>query len=250
MKRLLVFVVIIIGISQVFAQTNRSTDVKANANVDRNFRIPLIGELAPSFTAESTAGTINFPSDFGSKWKILCSHPRDFTPVCSTEIMELAQLQQTFNKMGVKLVVMSVDPLETHFKWKNGMETALLNTKDQVNIKFPIVDDHNLVISKLYGMIHPESNTSRDVRGVYVIDPNDIVQAIFFYPMNVGRNTNELVRLVTALQATTNSKDYYLAPVNWKVGDDLLVAGPPAPDKKNPTLLADNGFYNPVWFLW
>ena len=250
MKKILVLATIILGISLAFAQTTYSQVVKDKTNEDRNFRIPLIGELAPSFTAESTNGTINFPSDYGNHWKILFSHPRDFTPVCSTEIMELAQLQKTFKEMGVEPIVISVDRLETHIQWKKGMESVALNNRKPVDIEFPLVDDNNLVISKLYGMIHPENNTSRDVRGIFIIDPNDIIQAIFFYPMNVGRNTDEVVRLVTALQTTSNTKEQYLTPVNWRVGDDILVAGPPEVDKKNPNLLAEKGYYNPVWFLW
>ncbi len=248
MKKLLVLFVIFCGLSQVFSQ--KTNVVNEKTKEDRNFRIPLIGEVAPSFTAESTNGTINFPIDYGSKWKILFSHPHDFTPVCTTEIMDLAQLQKEFDKMGVKLVVVSVDPLETHVQWKKAMEMVKLNNKEPVKIKFPLVDDQSIVISKEYGMIHPATNSSQSVRGVFVIDPENIIRAIYFYPMQVGRNTDEIIRLVAALQATSTSKVRTMTPVNWKVGDDLLVANPPKVDEKNPNILADEGYYNPAWFLW
>jgi peroxiredoxin (alkyl hydroperoxide reductase subunit C) len=214
---------------------------------DRNFRIPLIGESAPSFTAESTNGTINFPNDFGRKWKILFSHPQDFTPVCSTEILQLASMQEEFDKLGIKLLVLSTDNLETHVQWKKSMETLEFENKGSVKIKFPIADDENHSISKLYGMIHPASNTTQAVRGVFIIDPDNIIQAIYFYPHNVGRNTDELIRMVTALKTTASGK--VLTPVNWKAGNDLLVPIPPKTDETGKTLVPD-GYYSPIWYLW
>lgn len=247
MKKLLVLIMIIFGVSTLFSQTNAKV-AKENTNEDRNFRIPLIGEVAPSFTAESTKGTLNFPYDYVGKWKILFSHPHDFTPVCTTEIMELAQLQKEFDKLNVKLVVVSVDPLETHIQWKKAMEMVKLNNREPVKINFPLVDDQSILISKEYGMIHPATNSSKSVRGVFVIDPDNIIEAIYFYPMNIGRNTDELIRLVSALQTT--KKFHAMTPVNWKVGDDVLVPNPPKLDENNPTALADEGYYNPAWFLW
>ena len=215
---------------------------------NRNFKIPLIGETAPSFTAESTNGKIKFPSDFGNSWKILFSHPQDFTPVCTTELIELADLQSEFDKMNVKVVAISTDRLDTHEQWKKAMEGLLYKDNKTVKIDFPIVADEDLSVSKKYGMIHPESNTTRDVRGVFIIDPNNIIQAIYFYPMKVGRNTDEIIRLVSALQATNNQQ--VMTPVNWKVGDDLLVSNPPKVDERDPKALSDAGYYNPAWFLW
>jgi peroxiredoxin 2/4 len=214
---------------------------------DRNFRIPLIGESAPSFTAESTEGTINFPLDYGKKWKVLFSHPQDFTPVCTTEIMELGYLQSEFDKLGVKLLVVSTDALSTHNSWKKSMETLNLNNRGTVKIKFPLIDDQKLVISKEYGMIHAATNTTKAVRGVFVIDPDNIVQAIYFYPAVVGRNTDELLRVVTALQAT--SKEKVMTPVNWKPGNDLLVPVPPTSSANSAAPVPD-GFYSPAWYLW
>jgi peroxiredoxin (alkyl hydroperoxide reductase subunit C) len=247
MKKLFLFFVIALSATQLWSQDTNKTMNQTDPSEDRNFRIPLIGEKAPSFTAQSTNGTINFPDDFGHNWKILFSHPKDFTPVCSTEIMELAHLQDQFEKLGVKLVVVSTDKLETHVQWKKALEMVKLDDRGMVKIKFPLVDDENIAVSKLYGMIHSETNSTRSVRGVFIIDPNNIIQAIYFYPMNVGRNTDELVRMITALQIS--AKDKVLTPANWKEGKDVLVRTPPKTDG-NSSSTEVAGYYNPAWFLW
>jgi peroxiredoxin (alkyl hydroperoxide reductase subunit C) len=242
MKKLLLIFVVALSVTQLWSQ-----DAIEKPKEENNFRIPLIGETAPSFTAESTNGTINFPSDFGRKWKVLFSHPQDFTPVCTTEILELAYLQDEFDKLGVKLVVISTDPVETHVQWKKSMETLDLYNRGPVKIKFPLVGDANHAIALQYGMIHPSSNTTQAVRGVFIIDPNDIVQAIYFYPRSVGRSTDELLRSLKALETTSESK--VMTPVNWKAGNDLLVPIPPKTDANN-TASIPAGYYNPVWYLW
>jgi peroxiredoxin (alkyl hydroperoxide reductase subunit C) len=224
-----------------------SQDKDEKTTNDRNFRIPLIGETAPSFTAETTNGVLNFPGDFGHNWKILFSHPQDFTPVCSTEILELAYLQDEFDKLGVKIAVVSTDPLSEHVQWKKALESLNLNNRGTVNIKFPIIDDENVAIAKAYGMIHPETNSTRSVRGVFIIDPENIVQAIFFYPMSVGRSTDELLRMVTALETTKASK--VLTPVNWKAGNDVLVPYTPGKDLAK-TETPPEGYYSPAWYMW
>ena len=247
MKKLFLFLVIGISSIQLWSQDMDQPSKQTNSTEDRNFRIPLIGEKAPSFTAESTNGTLDFPDDYGHNWKILFSHPKDFTPVCSTEIMELAHLQDQFDKLGVKLVVVSTDRLETHVQWKKALEQLVLDDRSTVKIKFPLVDDENIIVSKLYGMIHSETNTTRDVRGVFIIDPNNIIQAIYFYPMNVGRSTDELVRMITALQLT--AKEKVSTPANWKEGKDVLVKSPPKADANSSTA-ETAGYHSPAWFLW
>lgn len=247
MKKILLFIIVSVFVTQLWSQSVPVSSEKQVSKEDRDFRIPLIGESAPSFTAESTSGIINFPNDFGRKWKVLFSHPQDFTPVCTTEILELANLQEEFDKLGTKLIVISTDALETHVQWKKSMETLNLNNKGSVKIKFPLVDDANLVVSKEYGMIHPTSNTTTSVRGVFIIDSENIIQAIYFYPKNVGRNTDELIRMVTALQTTASGN--VLTPVNWKAGNDLLIAIPPKTDAAGSTSVPD-GFYSPIWYLW
>jgi len=245
MKSILFFPVSIFVL--LFTQINAVPAADLKPSEDRNFRIPLIGQTAPSFTAESTNGTINFPTDYGSKWKVLFSHPQDFTPVCSTEILELAKIQDVLTQLNVKIVVVSTDRLETHYDWKKALEMIKLDDKDHLKIKFPLVDDSNISISKKYGMIHAESNTTMSVRGVFIVDPNDVIQAIYFYPMNVGRNTDELIRTITALQESAKNK--VMTPVNWKVGNDVLVKVPPKADEGDATLVPE-GYYSPAWFLW
>ena len=247
MKKLFLFLVISLFVSQTWAQSGSSGNGKTSTPEDRNFRIPLIGEVAPSFTAETTNGTINFPSDFGRKWKILLSHPADFTPVCTSEILELANLQSEFDALGVKLLVVSADPLSQHQQWKKAMEGLNYKDREMVKIKFPLADDENLAISKKYGMIHPASNSTKTVRGVFIINPDNIISAIYFYPMNVGRSTDELLRMVTALEATTENK--VLTPVNWKAGNDYMIPYPPVKDPNNPDAVPA-GYYNVAWFMW
>ena len=212
----------------------------------RNFRIPLIGEKALSFTSESTEGTINFPLDFRNNWKVILSHPMDFTPVCSTELIELANLQDEFGKLGVKVMVVSTDPLETHKQWKKALEQIEYKEYPRQKINFPIIDDSNLIIAKLYGMIHLESDKNRDVRGVFIIDNDNIIRAEFFYPQEVGRNMNELLRTVIALQTT--DRNNIMTPANWKNGNDVLV---PFPLKSNMSVMnKESGeYYQYSWFL-
>jgi len=248
MKRTLLFVVIVFSATMLWAQKASVSSDQA-IKEDRNFRIPLIGETAPSFTAQTTTGVLNFPEDYGKKWKILFSHPQDFTPVCTSEILELANLQSEFDKLGVKVVVISADPLSTHVQWVKAMEGLAYKDRENVKIKFPIVDDENLAVSKKYGMIHSATNSTKAVRGVFIIDPDNTVDAIYFYPMNVGRSTDELLRMVSALQTTANSSTKVMTPANWKAGNDLLLAVPPKSDANNPGLTPD-GYYNVTWFMW
>ena len=246
MRKILFFVLAVFFVTNLWSQDASMSSTKQVVKEDRNFRIPLIGESAPSFTAESTNGTVNFPGDYGRKWKVLFSHPQDFTPVCSTEIMELGYLQDEFDKLGVKLVVVSTDALDTHVQWKKSLESLNLNNRGLVKIKFPIVDDKDKSIAKKYGMIHAATNTTKDVRGVFIINPDNVISALYFYPPNVGRNTDELLRTITALQTTFTDK--VMTPVNWKAGNDLLVPLPPKADANNANA-APEGFYSPIWYL-
>ncbi len=237
MKKNILFGVLLFSATVLLSQEKKE---------DRNFRIPLIGEVAPSFTAESTNGTINFPLDYGRHWKVLFSHPQDFTPVCSSEILELAFLQSEFDKLDTKLVVMSTDPVETHRDWKKALESLEYKGRTTEKIKFPIVDDERLAVSKLYGMIHAPSNTTRDVRGVFIIDPDNIVEAIYFYPTNVGRSTEEIMRTITALQ--TARKNNVLTPADWQAGNDVFV---PYPSKTegDKTDAGMSDIYKVSWFM-
>jgi peroxiredoxin (alkyl hydroperoxide reductase subunit C) len=210
-------------------------------------RIPLIEEPAPSFVAQSTEGEIKFPDDYGKHWKILFSHPQDFTPVCTTELLELAGVQDKFDKLDVKIIAISTDPLSTHEQWKIAMEELSVKNKKPVKINFPLVEDESLSVSRKYGMIHSETNSPKNVRGVFVIDPDNIIQAIYFYPNAVGRNTDELLRMVTALEKTRSEN--VMTPANWEAGDDVLVRTIPKTGATEEEL-ASQGLYALDWFLW
>ena len=195
--------------------------------------IPMIGDKSPGFTAQTTSGELNFPSDYGGKWKIIFSHPRDFTPVCTTEVLTLAHMQNEFDKLNTKIVVISTDKLEKHLMWKQALEETTYKSMNPEKINFPIVDDSHLSISKSYGMLHLNLSTTKDVRGVFIINPENKISAIYFYPMNIGRNMEEIKRTLIALQtASGEGKDRCLTPANWQVGDDVLVPFIPYTEKE------------------
>lgn len=185
-------------------------------------RIPMLGETAPSFTAETTNGKIDFPKAFGNNWKILFSHPKDFTPVCTSEILGLAKMQEDFEGLGVKIAVISVDDLSSHFAWKRLMEDMLLTeTSDSIKINFPFIEDKSVRVSNEYGMLHAWENQTRDVRGVFIMDPDNKIRSIMFYPNTVGRNLDEIKRIVVALQFS--DREQVMTPANWNYGDDVLM---------------------------
>ena len=214
--------------------------------------IPMIGDNAPAFKAQTTSGDLNFPSDYGTKWKIIFSHPRDFTPVCSSEVLTLSHMQNDFDKLDTKVVVISTDDLQKHVMWKQALEETSYKKMDPVKINFPIIDDSKESVSKRYGMLHQNASTTKDVRGVFIISPDDKVAAIYFYPMNIGRNMDEIKRTLIALQtASGKGKDRYLIPANWQVGDDVLVPQFPYTEKEvkaNPDLKLS--YYNVGSYMW
>ena len=209
-----------------------------------NTRLPVLGEKAPSFTVQTTDGVINFPKDFGSSWKIIFSHPQDFTPVCSSEILELAYAQDDFNKLNTKVLVLSVDSLYSHRDWKNAMEEISYKGRGPVKINMPIAADRNYTVSKKYGMIHKESSTTKTVRCVFIIDPENTIQTILYYPMNVGRNIDEIKRTVVALQtAATNDVS---TPANWQSGNDVFLHAKPTKEEISDP---GNGISEVSWFM-
>jgi peroxiredoxin (alkyl hydroperoxide reductase subunit C) len=211
--------------------------------------IPLIGSKAPSFTAETTNGKITFPEDYGKKWKVLMSHPQDFTPVCSSEISELAYVQKEFVDLNAQVAIVSCDGVADHLRWKAWLEGLDYKGHGPVKIEFPIIDDHSHVVSKEYGMLHSPTSTNKDVRGVFIIDPHNIIRSINFYPMQVGRNMKEIERLLVALQ--TADKEMVCTPANWKLGDDVIVPHYPYTSEElasNPSV-ADN-YYNVGGYIW
>ncbi len=235
MKRIIFLLIVnIIFVGRVWSQEKEIT------------RIPLLGEMAPEFTAQSTAGKIHFPDDYSMKWKILFSHPADFTPVCSSEILQLASMQGEFEKLHTKIIVVSTDGLNSHIAWVKSLETICYPGNEPVKIKFPLVSDPDFQISKKFGMIHSYTSNTKDVRGVFIIDPNDKVCAIFFYPHNIGRNMEEIKRTLIALQ--TSDKYDVLTPANWTPGCDVLVKNPV--DKEKSKVQGEDMNTNKSNFPW
>jgi peroxiredoxin (alkyl hydroperoxide reductase subunit C) len=189
-------------------------------------RIPLLGEKVPSFTATTTHGVINFPDDYMGKWIVLFSHPGDFTPVCTTEFYAFQKRFEEFEKLNVQLIGLSIDQVFSHIKWVEWIKEKL-----GVEIKFPIIADGTGEIAKKFGMIHPGKGTNT-VRAVFVIDPQGVLRAILYYPQEVGRNMDEILRMVKALQ--TADKYSVALPANWPnnelIGNKVII--PPASDEK------------------
>jgi thioredoxin-dependent peroxiredoxin len=175
-----------------------------------------IGSIAPDFTQDSTEGPIQFHQWLGQSWGLLFSHPKDFTPVCTTELGRAAKLKAEFAKRNVKLIAVSVDDVSSHDKWALDIE----ETQGQ-KLNFPLLGDPDRKVSRLYDMIHPEANDTLTVRSVFFIDPNKKVRAIITYPASTGRNFEELLRVVDSLQLTDNHK--VATPADWKDGGDVVI---------------------------
>nr|AUN37186.1 alkyl hydroperoxide reductase subunit C-like protein [uncultured bacterium] len=175
-----------------------------------------LGDTAPDFTAETTEGTINFHEWLGDSWGILFSHPKDFTPVCTTELGAAARLKPEFDKRNVKVLGLSVDSLASH----NGWVGDIAETQGTA-LNFPLIADSDRKVSDLYDMIHPNANDTFTVRSVYVIGPDKKVKLTITYPASTGRNFDEILRVIDSLQLTAN---YSVAtPVNWKEGEDVII---------------------------
>lgn len=175
-----------------------------------------LGDIAPDFTAETTAGRIHFHDWLGTSWGLLFSHPRDFTPVCTTELGAVARLEPQFDQRGVKLIGLSVDTVQSHEHWA----TDILETQG-VAITFPVISDLNRTVAKLYGMLHPLHDELYTVRTVFVIDPHKKVRLTITYPQTCGRNFDEILRVVDSLQLTDSYS--VSTPVNWHAGDDVII---------------------------
>ena len=175
-----------------------------------------LGDIAPDFTQESTTGKISFHQWLGDKWGVLFSHPKDFTPVCTTELGATAKLKAEFDKRNVKVLAVSVDPLDSHNQWLGD-----INETQNTKVEFPILADADRKVADLYDMIHPNASDTMTVRSVFIIDPKKKVRTIITYPASTGRNFNEILRVIDSLQLTDN---YSVAtPVNWKDGEDVII---------------------------
>ena len=175
-----------------------------------------LGDTAPDFTAPTTQGTINFHEWLGDSWGILFSHPKDFTPVCTTELGYVAKLKPEFDKRNVKVLGLSVDDVDSHNKW----ESAIGETQG-AEVNFPMIGDADRRVSDLYDMIHPNANDTLTVRSVFVIGPDKKVKLIITYPASTGRNFDEILRVIDSLQLTATYK--VATPVNWKDGEDVII---------------------------
>ena len=176
-----------------------------------------LGDTAPDFTAETTEGPINFHEWLGDSWGVLFSHPKDYTPVCTTELGMAARLKPEFDKRNVKMIGLSVDPLDSHKGWAGDIEET-----QGTALNFPVIADEDRKVSDLYDMIHPNANDTFTVRSVFVIGPDKKVKLTLTYPASTGRNFDELLRVIDSLQLTS---DYSVAtPANWKDGEDCIIA--------------------------
>jgi len=219
------------------------------AQTQVNQRIPLIGSEAPSFKANSTNGQISFPQDFGNNWKIVFAHPRDFTPVCSSEILELAYKQDVFKALDTELIVVSTDRLQSHKGWKAALEEISFKGRKNVKIHFPLVEDPTYTIANSFGMLDSRTNIGQSIRGVFFIDPENKIRAFYFYPNEVGRNIDEIERTLVALQTNYNDNRVIL-PANWQLGDAVMVPYL-KPNEKDASGNPDSaqGFYSVNWFM-
>jgi len=187
--------------------------------------LPRIGDMAPSFEAVTTQGNIKFPEDYKGKWVILFSHPADFTPVCTSEFMTFAHLEEDFKKINTSLVGLSVDGLYSHIAWLRTIKEKIeFRGWSNVEVKFPLIEDITMKVAKIYGMIQPNESTTKAVRAVFFIDPHGIIRAMIYYPLSLGRNFEELKRVIVGLQ--TADKFAVALPADWQPGEDVIV--PPA----------------------
>lgn len=184
-----------------------------------------INDIAPDFTAETTQGELHFHDWIGEGWAVLFSHPKNFTPVCTTELGAMAGIEGEFRKRNVKIIGISVDPVESHSKWKQDIQTAT-----GFSVEYPLIGDKNLEVAKLYDMLPATSGDSSEgrtpadnatVRSVYVIGPDKRIKLILTYPMTTGRNFDEILRAIDSIQLTAKHK--VATPANWQVGDDVII---------------------------
>lgn len=186
-----------------------------------------LGDTAPDFTQDSTAGPVHFHAWAGDSWVVLFSHPADFTPVCTTELGKTAALSGEFAKRNVKPIAVSVDPLESHGKW-----VADINETQNTTVNFPILADADKTVANLYDMVHPNASTTATVRSVFIIDPKHVIRTTFTYPASTGRNFDEILRVIDSLQLTDSHK--VATPANWTDGDDVVIV----PGLQDPAELA------------
>ncbi|HOZ48595.1 MAG TPA: peroxiredoxin [Candidatus Hydrogenedentes bacterium] len=187
--------------------------------------MPLIGDKAPEFEAESTQGLIKFPEAYEGKWVVFFSHPADFTPVCTTEFMTFAKMADEFKALNCELLGLSIDSVYSHIAWLKTIQDRIkYKGMKNMRIEFPVIADLKMDVAKKYGMVQPGASQTQAVRAVFLIDPEAVVRAILYYPLSNGRNMEEIKRLLIALQ---HSDEHQIAtPANWRLGDDVIIPPP------------------------
>jgi len=185
--------------------------------------MPRIGDKAPEFKAVTTQGKVSFPSDYSGEWVILFSHPADFTPVCTSEFMTFAHLEDKFTKANCKLVGLSIDGLYSHIAWLRTIKDKIkFNGMKNIEVKFPLIEDITMNVAKKYGMIQPGESETQAVRAVFFIDPKGKIRAIIYYPLSLGRNFDEIYRALIAMQVA--DKHAVATPADWTPGDDVIIS--------------------------
>ena len=187
-------------------------------------QMPLIGDAAPEFVANTTNGVVRFPSDYMGRWVVLFSHPADFTPVCTTEFITFQSILDKFKELNTDIIGLSIGTLPGHLAWIDSVQNLEYRGMRDVQISFPIIDDMKMEVARKYGMIHPHASDTRAVRAVFIIDPAGIIRTILYYPLTTGRNFDEILRVLTALQVT----DAFgvSTPADWQPGEPVVVPAP------------------------
>jgi peroxiredoxin (alkyl hydroperoxide reductase subunit C) len=212
-------------------------------------RLPLIGEKAPSFRADTTQGPINFPEEYQGKWVIFFSHPADFTPVCTTEFMTFASMQDEFKALNAELLGLSIDSNFSHIAWLRTIQEKIeFKGMKNVQVKFALISDVSMEVAKKYGMLQPSASTTQAVRAVFLIDPQATIRAILYYPMTNGRNMEEIKRLLIAMQ---HSDEFKVAtPANWQPCQDVIIPAPGSCGAASERVQgAGADYYCLEWFL-
>jgi len=212
-------------------------------------RIPLIGEKAPAFKAMTTQGMINFPEDYKGKWVILFSHPADFTPVCTTEFMTFAKMEEELKALNCALIGLSIDSHYSHIAWLRTIKEKIV-WKDMKNmeVKFPVIADLTMEVAKSFGMVQPSASNTQAVRAVFYIDPAGLIRAMIYYPLSNGRNFDEIKRLLVAMQ--TSDKHKIATPADWRPGDKVIIPPPGSCGQAKERVAGAGSDYECLdWFL-
>jgi peroxiredoxin (alkyl hydroperoxide reductase subunit C) len=212
-------------------------------------RMPLIGDDAPRFKAKTTMGEISFPEDYKDRWVILFSHPADFTPVCTTEFMTFASMQEEFRKLNTELIGLSIDSIYAHIAWLRTIKERIeYRGMKNVEVKFPVIEDLRMEVANKFGMVQPNASNTQAVRAVFIIDPKAKIRAILYYPLSNGRNMDEVKRLLVAMQKS--DEEGIATPANWQPGEDVIIPPPGSCGTAKERVEKDEpGKYCLDWFM-